>query len=116
MLRVLCLDCIRLVIGDPRFFVQVMDMFHLGEGPLGLDLWGAAIGFRINQVTHCGWCLPRRIPGSVGEEDSESETETITPGKAAIFYAFRTVPLFILERDPPGVMRDMRYYSLERAG
>jgi hypothetical protein len=43
VLRVLCLDCIRLVIGDVRFFVKVVGMFHLGEAPLGLDLWGAAI-------------------------------------------------------------------------
>ena len=43
MLRVLCLDCIGLVIDDVGFFVKVVDMFHLGVGALGLDLWGAAI-------------------------------------------------------------------------
>jgi hypothetical protein len=43
VLRVLCLDCIRLVIGDLRLFVKVVGMFHLGDGFLGLDLWGAAI-------------------------------------------------------------------------
>jgi hypothetical protein len=41
VLQVLCLDCIRLVIGDVRFFVKVVGMFHLVDGPL--DLWSAAI-------------------------------------------------------------------------
>jgi len=37
VLGVLCLNCIRLVIGDARFFVKVVGMFH--RNPLGLDLW-----------------------------------------------------------------------------
>jgi hypothetical protein len=43
VLRVLCLDCIRLVIGDVRFFVKVVSMFNLGDARLGLDLFGTTI-------------------------------------------------------------------------
>jgi hypothetical protein len=42
VLRVLCFDCIRLVIGDFRFLVKVVDMFQWGDAPGGLDLWGVA--------------------------------------------------------------------------
>ena len=41
VLRVLCLDCIRLVIGDVRFLVKVVGMIRFGGGPL--NILGGAI-------------------------------------------------------------------------
>jgi hypothetical protein len=41
MLRVLCLDCTRLVIGDALFLVKIGGMFPLGDGLL--DVWDAVI-------------------------------------------------------------------------
>jgi hypothetical protein len=58
VLRVLCLDCIRLVIGDFRFLIEIVGMFDWGDVSSGLDLCGVAIDFRIDRVTHVGWCLP----------------------------------------------------------
>jgi hypothetical protein len=43
VLRVLCLDCIRLVICDFGFLVKVVGMVHRGDAPGGLDLWRVAI-------------------------------------------------------------------------
>lgn len=58
VLRVLCLHCVRLVVGDFRLLVKVVGMLLLGDGRLALDLGGVAIGFSIFNVTHVGRCLP----------------------------------------------------------
>lgn len=56
MLRVLCLDCICLVIGDGCFFIEVVSMLHMGETLLGLDLLIDSIRFGVHNVTHVdGW-------------------------------------------------------------
>lgn len=49
MLRILCLDGIRLVIGDVRLVVKIKGMFYLDVTPLN---------FWVNGVAHVGWCLP----------------------------------------------------------
>ena len=55
MLRVLGLDCIRLIVGDGRLFVKVniVATFHHGNGVLS----AAARCLAFDGVTHFGWCL-----------------------------------------------------------
>jgi len=53
VLRVLCLDGIRFVVGDLRILIEVVGMIDLGEALLALDLLGA-IRFQVYRVTHLG--------------------------------------------------------------
>ena len=117
VLCVLRLDCIRLIIGDMRFFVKIVGMFRLGESPIGLDLdfRGAAIWFRIDSFTHVGWCFPGWITRSMGEEDKERETKskTTSNGEGCHLLCFSYCPNFYSGGVPHGVMRGAGYYLTE---
>lgn len=51
VLRILCLDCASLVVGNVRLLIEVGGIFHVGHG---LDIPGRDIVLFIVRVVHLG--------------------------------------------------------------